>query len=203
VELGKEVLDARHDQLITLLGMDFEKLSPRSPRAAVQGPTKGNTLPLRAREPIAPTVPMAAVKATLPVLTLKSSEEMHLAGAVTGPVPSSRGSLVSMILVATGALCVGLLATFLAIRPDRSSTAAAVSSSSPMPRASPALAPTTSAISVAPDVPLPSASAAAEPSASSRPATTKSSPPVGGTGGSRPKPPVKPLLQPNPYDDSK
>jgi serine/threonine protein kinase len=215
-ELGKEVLDARHDQLLSLLGEDFDKLSPRSPPRAGAG-SKGNTLPIRLRGPVllssatvsvvdpsAPTLrdmPQVQVRPApvpldpVPIATLNSAQDPLPEEAVSAAIPTSKGSLLTTVLVGVGALGVGLVVTFLAIRPDPVSSPVEAPSAT-APQASPSLAPLDAAIPSVPDAAEPRP----EPSPS-RPSPIKV--PVAASGANRPKPPVKPLLQPNPYDDSK
>jgi tRNA A-37 threonylcarbamoyl transferase component Bud32 len=184
-------------------------------RFAVDPPnTRGNTLPLRPVEAKAPADALPTTHsafgtdlgggASIPLGTLKSAEEAPLEGASSG-LPS-RGSAVSLGLVAVVALGLGLVVTFFAIRPNgpigpseaTSSLATATATAPSVPSVA------SSAPATLPSAPLDAASPipnlTAEPVAPSHPAPPK---PQSAPSQPRPKPTAKPLLQPNPYDDPK
>jgi eukaryotic-like serine/threonine-protein kinase len=214
-ELARDELVSRHDKLLSMLGEELEKISPRSSSRTKSPLTKGNTLPLRIAgvvppsdprlrevDPIGPTLRdlpiVSAHEGLLPAATLKS------AGETSGSVPASqaraspKGSMVPMIAVGVLALFVGLVATFFALRPGAAARADGVPSAAVVPSAS-ARAPSTPAPSEepAPRPVVPSAPVSAPAAKKSPPAPAVAAPTA-----SHPKPP-RPLLAPNPYDDSK
>jgi serine/threonine protein kinase len=211
-----------HDTIRTLIDHARRGLvdAPATEQSDPSG-TKGNTLPLltkrspsalvgdRSIDPHGPTlrevvgVP-AGVGPTLnsgATSTLRSTEESAIDDSVEdpiGPPPVARSPLVPILATFFSAAVLAAIVAFLATRPDSSSAPLTpVVSASPTASAPPE--PT-------PSAPLPalvdaSTSVATPTSASSPPVKTMAAPSVSSA---RPKPvPVKPQLQPNPYDDSK